>query len=154
MKKTFVWIGIALILLAAIVWVAVPTKGNSALKGKIATEYKSMGCGCCGTYGQYLIGKGMHVEMVNSDDPSTIKDEYAVPEGLRSCHTTVMDGYFVEGHVPTEAIERMMIEKPDIKGIAISGMPSGSPGMPGGKEEPFIVYAVNNDGTYKEYMRI
>lgn len=154
MKKTFAWAGIALILLAAFIWIAVLAKSGPEIKGKAVTEYKSMSCGCCGIYGQYLIGRGMHVDMVDSDDLSRIKDEYAVPENLRSCHTTMMEGYFVEGHVPTEAIEKLMTEKPAIKGIAMPGMPSGSPGMPGGKEGPFIVYAVNQDGTYQEYMRI
>ena len=66
----------------------------------------------------------------------------------------IIDGYFVEGHVPAEAIARMLQEKPDIAGIALQGMPMGSPGMPGSKEGRFVVYAVNKDGTYKEYMRI
>jgi hypothetical protein len=154
MRKAFMWIGAALVILAAIAWLAMPSKADPILQGKAVTEYKSMGCGCCGVYGSYIEGRGMKVQIVDLDDPSKIKEQYNIPAQLRSCHTTIVDGYFVEGHVPAEAIAKMLREKPDIAGIAMGGMPPGSPGMPGAKEGPFIVYAVNKDGTYNEYMRI
>ena len=73
---------------------------------------------------------------------------------MESCHTVVIGDYFIEGHIPLEAVEKLLVEKPDIKGIAMPGMPSGSPGMPGAKKGDFVIYAVNNDGTTEEFMRI
>ena len=73
---------------------------------------------------------------------------------MESCHTTVIGEYFVEGHVPVEAIEKLLAEKPDVAGIGMPGMPSGSPGMPGAKQGQFIIYSINKDGTINEFMRI
>ncbi len=96
----------------------------------------------------------MDVEVSQVADVSPIKEKYGVPSSLQSCHTSVVDGYFVEGHVPAEAISKLVAEKPAIKGIALPGMPSGSPGMPGSKTGDFVVYAVGNDGNVEEFMRI
>ena len=85
---------------------------------------------------------------------SSVKANYEIPSQLESCHTAVIGDYFVEGHVPLEAVEKLLMEKPDVAGIAMPGMPSGSPGMPGTKRGDFIVYSVNNDGSYEEFMRI
>lgn len=98
--------------------------------------------------------KGLNVEMVGVDDMAPIKSRYAVPATMESCHTSVIGGYVVEGHMPIEAIEKLMSEKPDIKGIALPGMPYGAPGMPGSKDGPFVIYALQNDGSVTEFMRI
>jgi len=117
--------------------------------------YKSLTCGCCAVYSQYFDGKtSANVKTFDVQDPETVKRTYGVPTELESCHTTLIDGYFVEGHIPLEAIEKLLSEMPDIAGIAMPGMPSGSPGMPGQKYAPFVIYAVNHDGTYNEFMRI
>ena len=119
------------------------------------TIYKDSSCGCCKIYGVYFRNKGnSDTYLRNSQDVNSIKDEYGIPEGLRSCHTTIMGDYFVEGHIPLEAVEKLLTEKPNIKGIAMPGMPQGSPGMPGGKRGDFIIYQVNNDGSTEEFMRI
>jgi len=119
------------------------------------TIYKSGSCGCCGVYSNYFKGKGNpDVKVVNLDDMDTFKDKTGVPKGLESCHTTIIGDYFIEGHIPLEAIDRLLSEKPDIAGITMPGMPSGSPGMPGAKTKDFIIYAVNHDGSYKEWMRV
>ena len=117
--------------------------------------YKSPTCGCCANYISYLKKEGYEVEVKNSDILlDQIKSENNIPGEVESCHTSLIDGYFVEGHIPLEAIEKLMTEEPDIAGIAMPGMPSGSPGMPGQKYGEFIIYAVNHDGTYNEFMRI
>jgi len=82
-----------------------------------------------------------------------MKNSLGVPMDLQSCHTAVIGDYFIEGHMPLEVIEKLLTEKPNIKGIALPGMPMGSPGMPGSKTEDFLIYQVNNDGSYEEYMR-
>jgi|SRR3989338_346188 len=116
--------------------------------------YKSEMCGCCGLYGQYLEQNEYNVEIKDMPDISPIKDQYSIPSTLRSCHTLIVDGYYVEGHIPKEAINKLLSEKPSIAGIAMPGMPSGSPGMPGAKKEPFVIYAVAKDGNISEFMRI
>lgn len=116
--------------------------------------YKTVGCGCCSLYVKYLEKNNLNVKVVEMDDISSIKEKYGVPLALNSCHTTIIDSYFVEGHIPLEAINKLIEEKPDIVGIAMPDMPSGSPGMPGGKSDTFIIYAVNKDGTYNEFMRM
>tara|TARA_Y100000034_G_C6900863_1_gene416651 strand:- start:745 stop:1260 length:516 start_codon:yes stop_codon:yes gene_type:complete len=119
-----------------------------------AIVYKSPTCGCCGGFSQYMTTWGFDVEIVDTVNLDAIKEEYGIPINMKSCHTTLIGDYFVEGHVPSEAIEKLLVEKPDIAGIALPGMPAGSPGMGGSKNVPWIVYAINYDGSYEEFMRI
>lgn len=121
------------------------------------TLYKSSTCGCCGIYSNYFMGQGNDALMVKNLDEtslSSFKREQGIPEEMESCHTTIVGDYFVEGHIPLEAVEKLLLEKPNIKGIAMPGMPSGSPGMPGGKYGDFVIYAINHDGSYEEFMRL
>ena len=96
---------------------------------------------------------GFEVESVVTDDVSAIKDDLQIPEEMRSCHTAIIGEYFIEGHVPVEAIQRLLEEQPDIDGIALPGMPQGSPGMSGEKSEPWVIYAVTG-GSIAEFMTI
>jgi len=91
-------------------------------------------------------GEGYTVTTKKEDDMSLIKQRFQVPYELESCHTAIIEGYVVEGHIPNEAIEKLLEERPDIQGIGMAGMPSGSPGMPGVKED-FMIYEINHDGT-------
>ncbi len=129
--------------------------GNSVLddSNKVMV-YKGISCGCCSLYVNYFKNKfNSQVNSVDVQDITSLKDKYNIPYQLQSCHTTIIGNYFVEGHVPIEAVNKLLQEKPDILGIALPGMPSGSPGMPGSKE-PFVIYKVNKDGSYDEFMRI
>lgn len=121
------------------------SKGNE--NGILATIYKSPTCSCCGQYGNYLEGKGYDVQVELRPDMEQVKEEFGVPYELESCHTMEVDGYIVEGHVPEEAVHKLLTERPDIKGIGMAGMPSGSPGMPGPKNSDFVIYEINHDGT-------
>jgi len=119
------------------------------------TLYKSLSCGCCELYSGYFEKKAkVNIEVVSPENISAIKKKYKIPSKMESCHTTVIGHYFVEGHVPLEAIEKLLKEKPDILGIAMPEMASGSPGMPGNKGGDFIIYSVNKDGSSQEFMRI
>mgnify|MGYP001608585032 FL=1 len=160
-KRKGIWFlaGVAII---AVALVFIFT-GNSEVSGFATINsidgnieiYKSITCGCCDVYTSYVDGKvSPKVNSFDVQDPDTAKRQFGVPMELESCHTTIIDGYFVEGHVPLEAVEKLLKEQPDIKGIAMPGMPMGSPGMTGQKSEDFVIYAVNNDGTYSEFMRI
>ena len=91
--------------------------------------------------------------MVMTDNVDEVKDRLNIPEELWGCHTSVIGDYFIEGHVPVAAIEKLLAEQPDIDGIALPGMPSGAPGMTGTKQEPFVIYAVA-DGVAREFVTI
>ena len=108
--------------------------------GPEAVLYKDPACGCCANYARHLRLSGLRVEVVETDDVYALKSTYGVPEDLYSCHTMLIGGYVVEGHVPVAALARLLSERPDLAGIALPGMPAGSPGMPGPKTERFTVY--------------
>ena len=108
--------------------------------------HSAPGCDCCGGWEEYMTSHGFTVESTEEADLSAFKEARGVPRDAWSCHTAVIDGYTVEGHVPVEAIEDLLTDRPDIDGIALPGMPPGSPGMSGEKEAPFEVLAID-DGT-------
>ena len=118
-----------------------------------ATVFKSLSCGCCTNYVAELKRQGFEVETRNMNDLSSIKSRYSIPRTMESCHTTVIGDYFIEGHVPFEAVNKLLQEKPAVDGIALPGMPDGSPGMVGQKRGAFIVYSLS-DGKYSEFMRV
>jgi hypothetical protein len=128
------------------------SKGSSETRVK-ATVYKSPTCSCCLGHAGYLKGEGFEVDNVVVDDIESIKDEYDIPYNMRSCHTTIIGDYFIEGHMPIEAVNKLLTEKPDIDGISLPDMPAGSPGMPGIKREEFIIYSLT-DGNSEEFMRL
>ncbi|HTH18237.1 MAG TPA: DUF411 domain-containing protein [Magnetospirillum sp.] len=122
-----------------------------ALAAEQFTVYKAASCGCCTGWVEYMKAKGHDAKVVTMDDVTPIKQRHHVPEAVQSCHTAVIDGYVIEGHVPVEAVDRLLAERPKVTGIAAPGMPQGSPGMSGPKE-PFTVYSFGPDG-YKPFMR-
>ncbi len=111
-----------------------------------AMLYKSPSCGCCGQYTAYLRKEDYGVDVKDTEDMSAIKEQYGVPYEIESCHTMIIEGYVVEGHIPEEAVQKLLAEKPDIKGIGMAGMPSGSPGMPGPKKSDFVIYEITHEG--------
>lgn len=129
-------------------------KASQTLPVKEVTMFKALNCGCCGVYSQYMEKEGFNVNVRNMESLDAIKAQYKIPSQTQSCHTTIVGNYFVEGHVPVEAIEKLLNEKPDIAGIALPGMPAGTPGMTGKKTNEWIVYAVKHDGTFEKFMSI
>jgi hypothetical protein len=111
-----------------------------------ATLYKNPQCDCCEGYAAYLRQHGYDVKVIASHDLSLIKQDHGVPAALEGCHTTLVSGYVVEGHVPYAHIDRLLAEKPAITGISLPGMPLGSPGMTGTKAGPFTIYAFDKQG--------
>ena len=106
-----------------------------------ATLYKNPWCGCCTEYGRYLEQHGFEITLEDRDDLAPIKREAGAPGTLEGCHTLMVEGYAVEGHVPVEVLLRLLTEKPDVAGISLPGMPLGSPGMGGEKQGPFTIWA-------------
>ncbi|EEA94792.1 DUF411 domain-containing protein [Pseudovibrio sp. JE062] len=96
---------------------------------KDLTIYKSPYCGCCSQWSDALEDAGFNVTVRDTEDLDTVKRQVGVPENMQSCHTAVVDGYVMEGHVPLEAVKRVLEERPDIKGLSVPGMPMGSLGM-------------------------
>ena len=115
------------------------------------TVHKTPWCGCCTGWVKHLEENGFSVTAVDHEDLAPIKSQLGVPRRLQSCHTAVVDGYVVEGHVPAEEIHKMLAERPAIKGLAVPGMPIGSPGMEGADPEPYTVYSFDAKGKAKAY---
>ena len=114
--------------------------------------YKNPQCDCCEGYAAYLRQNGFAVDIKPINDLATMSRQAGVPEELEGCHISMIDGYVVEGHVPIAAIRKLLAERPAIIGITLPGMPMGSPGMTGKKQEPYVIYAVAKDGTARVYM--
>jgi|DewCreStandDraft_4_1066084.scaffolds.fasta_scaffold18874_3 hypothetical protein len=112
-----------------------------------ATLYKSPQCDCCEGYAAYLRKHGFAVEVVTTHELARISRNAGVPEAMQGCHTTFIEGYVVDGHVPIGAIRKLLAERPAVAGITLPGMPDGSPGMSGRKQGPFRIYAVHKNGA-------
>lgn len=124
---------------------AVPFRASASTIA--VTLYKNPQCSCCEGYVAYLKENGFTVESKPTNDLAEISRKAGVPEQYQGCHTAFMEGYVVDGHVPVEAIRKLLAERPAVAGITLPGMPMGSPGMGGTKTEPFTIYAVSKDGS-------
>ncbi len=129
---------------------------TSAAQAAPYVMYRDAGCGCCMAWAAHAREHLEHEVQVREDVPMvSVKSQLGVPTALASCHTTVIEGYVIEGHVPAREITRLLKERPrDIKGLAVAGMPLGSPGMEaGGSTQPYNVIAFGDFGqrTYATY---
>ena len=121
------------------------------------TVYRSPTCGCCGVWVDHAKKHGFRIEDIKTEEMEAIKQQHNVPAELASCHTTLIDGYVMEGHIPADDIKRFLAEKPDdLIGLAVPGMPIGTPGMEARDiKQPFQVLAFNDKGeveVFKEYQ--
>ncbi len=114
--------------------------------------YKSPWCGCCSAWIEEMEGVGHTATITDVEDLDSIKRLAGVPGPLQACHTAIVEGYVIEGHVPASDIERLLAERPDVLGLSVPGMPMGAPGM-GGEPEPFDVLLFKTDGTTSVYAR-
>jgi hypothetical protein len=117
--------------------------------------YKDPSCGCCTAWGERLSAAGFDVTVEESADMAAIKTKLGVPDDLSSCHTGVIAGYAIEGHVPPDDIKRLVAQQPKAKGLAVAGMPINSPGMevPGEADEPYTVWLFRADGSREAFAR-
>ncbi|QKJ67236.1 DUF411 domain-containing protein [Deefgea piscis] len=125
-----------------------PTLALAALPA--GTMYKDPYCGCCGEHAKYLRNAGFDIKEVVRQDMQSVKQQYGT-DIAQSCHTIVMQGYAIEGHVPANAIRKLLKEKPNAKGITVSGMPATSPGMGDYKVGTIAVEIIGKDGSLKPY---
>jgi hypothetical protein len=123
-----------------------------AKAGPAITVWKDPDCGCCGGWVDHLRRNGFVATVIETSDVQTIKAKRSVPGELASCHTAEIAGYTVEGHVPAQALLRLLAEKPAGSGLAVPGMPIGSPGMEGGKPEAYDVILFG-DGAPRRFAR-
>jgi hypothetical protein len=128
-------------------------KAAGAAKPSVAV-FKSPTCGCCAKWNTHMTAAGYTVTSRDVTDMNAVKDEHRVPGALRSCHTALVGGYVLEGHVPADVVDKLLAERPKgVVGLAVPGMPAGSPGMesPDGFKTPYQVLAFTQDGQSRVY---
>ena len=126
---------------------------SAPVAAPVITVYKSPTCGCCKDWVAHVQKAGFRVDVKDMNDMATVKADAGVPAAAQSCHTAIVDGYAVEGHVPADVIQRLLKERPKIAGIAVPGMPAGSPGMevPGRKADRYDVLSFDRKGKTAVY---
>ena len=127
-----------------------PAAGTSVTTPAM-TVWKDPNCGCCGAWVEHMRAAGYRVEVRDTGALDAVKRMYGVPPRLHSCHTALVDGYLVEGHVPAEDVGRLLAERPKARGLAVPGMPHGSPGMETGHKDPYDVVLFGADGGDKVF---
>jgi hypothetical protein len=154
MKNRFVRrfaIGVSFLALAlTTAAVPAPATGRDAKK-PVITVYKDPSCGCCKSWIEHLIKHGYRVDAKDTPEMTEIKHTLGVPDALSACHTAVVNGYLIEGHVPAADIERLLKEKPKVAGLAVPGMPMGSPGMEGPRAQHYEVLSFDKAGKTKVF---
>lgn len=173
MRKSLILLAVAAVILVGVLFTrrgAEPT-GEAALTAEAGEQvaaapvaaavtpgtemvvYKTPTCGCCELWIDHADAAGFTVVTKDVTDLRPLKAEHGVTPELSSCHTALVEGYVIEGHVPADVIAKMLDERPDIRGLAVPGMPIGSPGMEGGTPEPYDVVAFDRDGNTSVYAR-
>ena len=127
---------------------------GSAAHAATMIVHKSASCGCCSKWVEHVQKHGFSVKVVNVDDIMAVKAKAGIPDRLASCHTSMVGGYVIEGHVPAADIKKLLASKPKAKGLALPGMPMGSPGMEhGDHRQPFQTLLVKADGSTAVFTR-
>ena len=126
----------------------------SAAAQPVVTVHRDPNCGCCLGWVQHLQKAGFPTKVLETKDLDAVKTKLGVPDDLAACHTAEVSGYVIEGHVPAIALKRFLAEKPNATGLAVPGMPFGSPGMEGGKPEAYevVVFEPNGRRTYMRFL--
>lgn len=137
---------------AVIISLFVTTGAEAASEALEITVYRNPSCSCCGGWMDHLTAQGFQPRNVLTPDMNALKEQYRVPNDFASCHTAVINGYVIEGHVPADDIKRLIAEQLDVAGIAVPGMPIGTPGMESGNvREPFTVFSFDEQGNAQAF---
>lgn len=156
MSKNIKIFSSAILVLVASIIISFNISGKTAEDDTVKEEimvYKSPTCGCCKKWVKHLESEGFYVKTKNIRNLQPIKNEHGVQRRFQSCHTAKIGGYFIEGHVPAADIKRLLSEKPDIKGLAVPGMPMGSPGMEGHRKDKYDVIAIDKNNKASVYSK-
>jgi hypothetical protein len=140
-----------LVAITSLIVLAISSPSQSS--GPLITVFKTPTCGCCGKWVEHLKANGFTVKVQEVNDTSAYERQYRVPRTMESCHTAVVNGYTIEGHVPATEIKRLLNEKPKAVGLAVPGMPVGSPGMEAAHSEAFSVFVFDEGGHTSVYAR-
>ncbi len=142
-----------IVLIAAIAAAAQSSRGKTAADpAKDVRTYKQVGCGCCELWARHMRQAGFTVTVTEAPDLQRIKRDNGVPPSLGTCHTSLVGGYTIEGHVPADVVQQLLKERPRVKGIAVPGMPLGSPGMEqGGRKDRYSVFTFDAAGKTAVY---
>ena len=142
----------ALVLGAGVTYTFLPLTAQQAQAEEV-TVYKSPTCGCCGDWVKHMEANGFKVTVHDVQNLNPIKEKAGLTPALASCHTAFVGGYAIEGHVPASDIRRLLREKPDAKGLAVPGMPIGSPGMEvaGRPNDPYDVVLFREQGQTERF---
>src|SRR5215813_9274366 len=121
---------------------------------EVITVHKDPTCGCCSGWVQHLQNAGFVTKVLDTSDIDAVKKRLGVPDDLAACHTAEVAGYIIEGHVPAAALKRLLAEKPDAAGLAVPGMPIGSPGMEGGTPERYdvVLFGPTSRRTFMSFV--
>ena len=119
----------------------------------VVAVYKDPACECCARWVKHLSANGFVATVRDSLDMPSVKRTMGVPDALQSCHTAVVGKYVVEGHVPADVIKKLLAEKPAVMGLAVPGMPVGSPGMEGSTKQAYNIIAFERDGKTRVYLK-
>lgn len=130
----------------------VGTGGLARAEEPVVLVHKDPNCGCCTGWVQHLRDSGFTMRVEETSDLDSIRARLGVPTELAACHTAEVGDYVVEGHVPAEAIRRLLLDRPNARGIAVPGMPVGSPGMEGGRPQPYTVVLFGPE-SQRPFMR-
>ncbi|WP_305805876.1 DUF411 domain-containing protein [Stenotrophomonas sp. YIM B06876] len=132
-----------------------PVTAPASKRLPLVKVHKDPNCGCCGGWAEHMRAAGFPVEIHNTADMAALKQRLGIGEGMYSCHTSEIDGYVVEGHVPVAAIHKLLAERPKARGLVLPGMPIGSPGMesPDGYRQPFAVALLTEDGSVSAFSQ-
>jgi hypothetical protein len=145
-RRSFIGVAVAMLGLGAF-------GRPGAKEAPLVSVYKSPACGCCGEWIQHMRANGFRVETRDLADVTPIKSRYGVPYGLGSCHTAVVEGYAIEGHVPAADVRKLRRGRPKLKGLAVPGMVPGSPGMEQGSPQPYATLAFDDRGRSWVFAR-
>lgn len=118
-----------------------------AAPAPLMTVYKTPTCGCCAKWVEQVKAAGFRVKVIEVPSTATARQTAGIKEKYASCHTGLINGYAIEGHVPVADIQRLLKEKPKAKGLAVPGMPMGSPGMEGPYKDAYSVLLINDEGS-------
>lgn len=140
--------------LGAVVILGVALRPENSIQKPLMVVYKSPTCGCCVKWVEHMEKAGFEVDSRDMRDMASIKKQLGVPNDAISCHTAVVDGYVIEGHVPAIHVEKLLTDKPDIMGIAVPNMPIGSPGMEGPNAKPYDVVILKDQQITGVYAQV
>lgn len=155
MNKSVIALASTLLIAVAALFIFMSPQPSDAATRMVV--YQDPNCGCCSQWIEHIRAAGIEVEVRNSSNMSQVKLQNGVSRNLQSCHTGLIDGYIVEGHVPAEDVLRMLEERPEIKGLSVPGMPIGSPGMEQGDPadyQAFDVVAFDGAGNMSRFRHV